>query len=182
MPENVRREKRELKYEGSVVDVYKDYMSFENGNTEEWDFIHHQGAAAVLPVLDDGRIVMVTQYRNTVNRITLEIPAGKLDFPGEDTKDCARRELKEETGYSCDDINLLVKLIPSIAILDEKIDIYVARGLKAGEQNLDEDEYVNVKTYTVDELKEMIFAGKLQDSKTIAAILAYESKYLRVEK
>lgn len=81
-------------------------MQFANGKTEEWDFVsHRKGAAAVLPVLDDGRIIMVRQYRNALERETIEIPAGCRDFVGEDTRLCAERELKEETGYSSDDIS-----------------------------------------------------------------------------
>lgn len=178
MSENVKRERRELKYVGSVLEVYKDYMKFSNGNTEEWDFIKHNGAAAVLPVQDDGRIVMVTQYRNTLERETLEIPAGKRDFPGEDTEICARRELREETGYRCGQLEHLISLVPSIALCDERIEIYVATGLTPGVQEPDPDEFINVRSFTLAELKQKIFSFELQDSKTIAALLAYESKYL----
>ena len=82
MSEEVKRVGRDLAYEGTVIKVYKDHMKFANGNTAEWDFIHHDGAAAVVPVMDDGKILMVTQYRNALERDTLEIPAGKLDAPG----------------------------------------------------------------------------------------------------
>ena len=95
MSNEIRRVKRELAYKGVVIDVYKDYMEFENGNTAEWDFIHHDGAAAVVPVMEDGRILMVRQYRNALERYTLEIPAGKLDRPGEPGAECAARELEE---------------------------------------------------------------------------------------
>ena len=83
MSGEVKRIGRKLMYEGAILKVYKDCMQFENGNTEEWDYIHHHGAAAVVPVLEDGRILMVTQYRNAVDRETLEIPAGKLDKEGD---------------------------------------------------------------------------------------------------
>lgn len=105
MIDEMKRQKRELVYKGSILDIYKDTMQFANGKTEEWDFVsHRKGAAAVLPVLDDGRIIMVRQYRNALERETIEIPAGCRDFVGEDTRLCAERELKEETGYSSDDI------------------------------------------------------------------------------
>ena len=101
MIDEMKRQKRELVYKGSILDIYKDTMQFANGKTEEWDFVsHRKGAAAVLPVLDDGRIIMVRQYRNALERETIEIPAGCRDFVGEDTRLCAERELKEETGYS----------------------------------------------------------------------------------
>ena len=92
-------------------------MLFRSG---EWDFVsHRKGAAAVLPVLDDGRIIMVRQYRNALERETIEIPAGCRDFVGEDTRLCAERELKEETGYSSDDISFLLSLRTTVAFCDE---------------------------------------------------------------
>ena len=175
MSEDVKRMGRELAYQGTVLKVYKDHMKFSNGNTEDWDFIHHDGAAAVIPVMDDGKILMVKQYRNALERDTLEIPAGKLDDPDEEGIVCASRELKEETGYSSDDLEWLLTIRTTVAFCDERI---VARNLIPGEQHLDEDEFVDVKAYKLEELKEMIFEGKIQDSKTMAAILAYESKYL----
>ena len=178
MSEDVKRMGRELAYQGSVLKVYKDHMKFSNGNTEDWDFIHHDGAAAVIPVMDDGKILMVKQYRNALERDTLEIPAGKLDDPDEEGIVCASRELKEETGYSSDDLEWLLTIRTTVAFCDERIEVFVARNLIPGEQHLDEDEFVDVKAYKLEELKGMIFEGKIQDSKTMAAILAYESKYL----
>lgn len=178
MSEDVKRMGRELAYQGTVLKVYKDHMKFSNGNTEDWDFIHHDGAAAVIPVMDDGKILMVKQYRNALERDTLEIPAGKLDDPDEEGIVCASRELKEETGYSSDDLELLLTIRTTVAFCDERIEVFVARNLIPGEQHLDEDEFVDVKAYKLEELKGMIFEGKIQDSKTMAAILAYESKYL----
>lgn len=178
MSEDVKRMGRELAYQGTVLKVYKDHMKFSNGNTEDWDFIHHDGAAAVIPVMDDGKILMVKQYRNALERDTLEIPAGKLDDPDEEGIVCVSRELKEETGYSSDDLEWLLTIRTTVAFCDERIEVFVARNLIPGEQHLDEDEFVDVKAYKLEELKGMIFEGKIQDSKTMAAILAYESKYL----
>lgn len=178
MSEDVKRMGRELAYQGTVLKVYKDHMKFSNGNTEDWDFIHHDGAAAVIPVMDDGKILMVKQYRNALERDTLEIPAGKQDDPDEEGIVCASRELKEETGYSSDDLEWLLTIRTTVAFCNERIEVFVARNLVPGEQHLDEDEFVDVKAYKLEELKEMIFEGKIQDSKTMAAILAYESKYL----
>ena len=178
MSEDVKRMGRELAYQGTVLKVYKDHMKFSNGNTEDWDFIHHDGAAAVIPVMDDGKILMVKQYRNALERDTLEIPAGKLDDPDEEGIVCASRELKEETGYSSDDLEWILTIRTTVAFCNERIEVFVARNLSPGEQHLDEDEFVAVKAYELEELKEMIFEGKIQDSKTMAAILAYESKYL----
>ena len=178
MSDEVRRVKRELAYEGTVVKVYKDYMEFANGSKEEWDYIHHDGAAAVVPVLDDGRILMVTQYRNALERDTLEIPAGKLDAPDEPGIECAARELEEETGYKSEDLEWLLTLRTTVALCNERIDIFVAKNLKPSRQHLDDAEYVTVKAYTVEELKAKIFAGEMEDSKTVAAILAYADKFV----
>ena len=179
MSDEVRRIKRELVHEGKIIKVYKDHMEFANGNHSEWDFIHHNGAAAVVPVMDDGRILMVSQYRNALDRDTLEIPAGKLDDPDEPGLECCRRELEEETGYKSDNLEWLLTLRPTVAYCDERIEIYLARNLEKTSQHLDENEYVDVHAFTLDELKEKIFTGRIEDSKTIAAILAYESRYVR---
>ena len=179
MGEQVRRVKRELMYEGTILKVYKDTMEFENGNQEKWDFIHHNGAAAVVPVLEDGKILMVTQYRDSVDRKTLEIPAGKLDNEEEEGLLCATRELEEETGYKSDNIEWLLTLRTTMGFCNEKINIYVAKNLKSSGQCLDENEYVDVKPYSISELKNMIYTGEIEDSKTIAALLAYADKYLK---
>ena len=92
---------------------------------------------------------------------------------------CAARELEEETGYKSEQLEWLINIRTTVALCNEKIEVYVARNLKAGTQNLDENEYVNVKAYTVDELKEKIFSGEIEDSKTIASVLAYEARYLK---
>ncbi|MCU6685600.1 NUDIX hydrolase [Dorea acetigenes] len=179
MGEEVRRVKRELAYKGTVLNVYKDYMEFANGNTAEWDYIHHDGAAAVVPVMEDGRILMVRQYRNALERYTIELPAGKLDDPDEQGIVCASRELEEETGYRSEKLEWLITLRTTVAFCNEKIEIFVARDLIPSKQHLDEDEYIDVAAYTMEELKEMIFSGEIEDSKTVSAILAYEVKYGR---
>lgn len=177
MAEQMKRLKRELAYKGAILDIYKDTMQLANGKTEEWDFVSHRmGAACVLPVLEDGRILMVRQYRNALERETLEIPAGCRDFVGEDTAICAARELEEETGYRCEKIVFLLSLRTTVAFCDELVDVYLATGLKPGKQHLDEAESIDVEVYTVEELCQMIYEGKLQDSKTVAAILAYSNR------
>lgn len=179
MSEDVKRVGRDLAYQGTILKVYKDHMQFSNGNTAEWDFIHHDGAAAVIPIMDDGKILMVKQYRNALERDTLEIPAGKLDDPAEEGIVCASRELEEETGYRSENLEWMLTIRTTVAFCDERIEVFVARNLVPGKQHLDEDEFVDVKAYDLEELKQMIFEGKIQDAKTMAAILAYESKYIR---
>ena len=176
MIEILKRIKRELVYKGSILDIYKDTMQLPNGKTEEWDYVaHRMGAAAVLPVLPDGRIVMVRQYRNALERETLEIPAGCRDSLTEDTLVSASRELEEETGYRSDDISFLISLKTTVAFCNEAIDVYLAKNLVKGEQHLDDAEAIEVEIHSLDELCGMIYKGQLQDSKTVSAILAYSN-------
>lgn len=177
MAEKIKRIKRELVHKGSILDIYSDTMELPNGKTEEWDFVsHRKGAACVLPVLDDGRIILVRQYRNALERETLEVPAGCRDFPTEDTRIAAERELREETGYTSNHIEFLISLRTTVAFCDESIDVYLATELVPGEQSLDEAEDIDVELYTLEELKKKIYAGEIQDSKTVAAIMAYAAR------
>ena len=137
----------------------------------------HKGAAGVLPVLDNGNILMVRQYRNALDRETLEIPAGGLDGEKEEMIKCAARELEEETGYKSEDLSFLLSIRTTVAFCNERIDIFVARNLKKTHQHLDEDEYVDVEEHSPQELVQMVYDGKIQDSKTVSAIMTYFSKY-----
>lgn len=171
------REKRELVYKGAILNVYADFIKMPDGRTAKWDFIEHRmGAAAIVPVLADGRILMVRQYRNALDRETLEIPAGARDSVTEDTSICAQRELEEETGYSCAKIEKLLELKSTVAFCNEFIDVYLATGLTEGEQKLDEDEFIDICIYELEELCGMIYGGEIQDAKTVAGILAYANK------
>ena len=170
---------RKLVYHGHVVDFYEDTIQVPNGNIAKWDFIRHRGAAAVVPVLDDGRILMIRQYRNAWDKEILEIPAGGLN-ENESFLSCSYRELEEETGYRCEieDMELLISIASTVAFCNERVDVYVARNLMKTEQHLDEDEFIHVKAYKPQELRDMVFSGEIQDAKTIAAIMAYINKYL----
>lgn len=175
MGEELKRTDRTLKYEGSILKVYTDEIQLPNGKTTHWDYIYHNGAAAIVPVRDDGKILMVRQYRNALDRETLEIPAGKLDTKDEKPLLCAMRELEEETGYISEKMSHLITLRTWVAFTNEKIEVYVAEQLKATAQHLDEDEFIHVEAYTMRELKEKIFSGEIQDAKTISSLLAYEA-------
>ncbi len=179
MDEPIKRINRELKYKGKILDFYEDTMQTQDGKTMPWDFLHHNGAAAVVPVDSDGKIFMVSQYRSGVGKMSLEIPAGCLN-PGEDRKTAAARECEEEIGYRCGKIELLLKFHSAFAYCDEYIEIYCATDLIKTKQHLDEDEFLEVKKYDVDELIARIFEGEITDSKTIAAILAYKEKYIKM--
>lgn len=173
--EKVERLNREMAYTGTVLKVYRDTVQVSNGKRAVWDYIHHDGAAAVVPVREDGKILMVRQYRNALDRFTLELPAGKVDSLDEPKMECAKRELEEETGYRSDHLELLITVDTTVAFCDEQIEIYVARNLIASKQNLDEDEEIDVAAYSLQELLDMIFRQEIKDSKTVAGILAYQA-------
>ena len=177
MAEEFKRLDRKLVYHGTIIDYYRDTIQVPNGNIVIWDFIKHKGAAAVVLVTDEGKILMVRQYRNALERYTLEIPAGALDTADEPGITCASRELEEETGYRSENLEWLINLRTTVAFCNEKIEIYVAQDLKPTHQHLDEDEFIDVYAYSVDELCEMIYSGKIEDGKTIAAIMSYKAKY-----
>ena len=160
---------RQLKYQGNILKIYEDTV-LANGHEAHWDYIHHDGAAAVLPVTSEGKILMVRQYRNALNRYTLEIPAGKLEY-GESHHECGLRELKEETGCTCDDYTYLGSLIPTPAYCGEVIHMYLARGLHSGSQKLDDGEFLEVEKIPLDEAVAMVMRNEIQDSKTQIALL-----------
>lgn len=168
---------RRLIHNGAIVDIYQDRMVLPDGTEENYDFIKHKGAAAVIPVMDDGRIIMVRQYRNAIDQYTLEIPAGGLNGADEPTKIAAHRELEEETGYYADlnDVEFLLTLYTTVAFCNEKIDIYLARNLRKTQQHLDDDEFIDVSIHTIDELTQMVRDGKIVDAKTIAGLMTYRA-------
>lgn len=177
MSEHFKRLKRELKFKGTIIDFYQDTMEIDGNHTATWDFINHKGAAAVVPVTKEGKILMVRQYRNALDRYTLEIPAGALDAVDEPGIECASRELEEETGYKSNNLEWLITLRTTVAFCNEKIEVFVARDLIPSHQHLDEDEFIDLKEYTLDELKEKIFSGEIEDSKTVSALMAYAVKF-----
>lgn len=168
---------RTLVHKGAIIDYYQDTVKVPNGNIVKWDFIGHKGAAAVVAVNEEGKLLMVKQYRNALDRETLEIPAGGLNSIDEPTDVAAARELEEETGYKAGKLELLITIRTTVAFCNEKIDVYVATDLKPSRQNLDEDEFIGVETYSIEELAQMVYDCKIQDGKTIASLMAYKNKY-----
>jgi len=177
MEQKVKRVHRELKHKGNIVDFYQDTIEIEGHRHTYYDFIDHIGAAAVVPVTEDGKILMVKQYRNALDQFTLEVPAGALDRPNEPGIECAMRELEEETGYRSEKMEWLITIRTTVAFCNERIEIYVAQDLIPSKQNLDDNEFIEVGAYEMSELKEMIYTGEIQDAKTICALLAYQVKY-----
>ena len=177
MSEKIKRINRELKFKGKILDFYQDTIEVDGDHTVVWDFIGHKGAAAVVPVTADGKILMVRQYRNALDRYTLEIPAGALDEVGEPGIECASRELEEETGYRSDNLEWLITLRTTVAFCNERIEVYVAHDLIPSQQHLDEDEFIELGAYTIEELKEKIFSGEIEDAKTVSSLMAYAVKY-----
>ena len=170
--EKFERLERNLVYEGSIINMYKDTIKVSNGNIVEWDFIGHKGAAAAIPVTNDGKIILVKQWRNSLDRFTYEIPAGGLEGEDEPMLEAAKRELEEETGYKSDDLEFLISLRTTVAFCNERIDVFVARNLVKPKQNLDRDEEIEIREFDKDELFTLIRSGEMQDSKTVSAILA----------
>lgn len=164
-------------FDGRIISVVRDKVRLPNGKISTREVVRHRGAACVVPVKDDGKIVFVRQYRYAIAAHTIEIPAGKLD-PGEDPKTCAVRELSEETGYTATNIIPLGILHSSIGFSDEAIYMYAATGISLGEVHPDEDEFVNTIELDTAEAVDMIMSGKITDGKTQAAVL----KFLQLQK
>lgn len=177
MDNDFRKVSQKEIYKGNRVHLVTEQIILPNGKEATWELILHPGAAGIIPVDKDGKIILVKQYRNSADDYTLEIPAGVMDEPTEDPKDCARRELEEETGYYSNDIEFLFNFYSAIGICNELIHIYVARNLIPTKQNLDEDEFVTLERYSLDELVKMILDGTIKDNKTISSILVYKEKY-----
>lgn len=158
-------------YDGMILHVFKDTVELPNGNPATREVIRHVGAVAVIPVTDDGKIIMERQFRYPLNRVVTEIPAGKLDSFTEDRLSAAKRELEEETGYTAKEWTLLGDYYPTPAYCDERITLYLARGLEQGQRHLDEDEFLNFEAIPLPRLVDDVMNGNITDGKTQVAIL-----------
>lgn len=157
-------------YDGKILNVTRDTVRLENGETAYREVIHHSGGVCVLPLDDNGDMLFVKQFRYPFADVLLEIPAGKREM-GEDPLECGIRELSEEVGATADEIIPLGKLYPTVAYDTEVIYMYLARGLHFGEQHLDEDEFVDVVRIPFEEAYKMVMRDEIPDSKTQLAIL-----------
>ena len=163
--------------DGDMLHVFDEGVVLPNGVAAHRELIRHRGAVAVVPITDDGAVIVERQYRYPIGRITTEIPAGKLNDKTEDRLSAAKRELREETGLTADTWELLGEYLPAAAYCDEKITIYTARGLHKGDQDLDFDELLDIYAVPLEELVTEVMEGRILDGKTQVAILKTALKY-----
>ncbi|SFK93215.1 ADP-ribose pyrophosphatase [Paenibacillus sp. 1_12] len=160
-------------FQGKVISLQVDTVRLPNGKTATREIVKHPGAVAVLAIVDD-KMLVVEQYRKPLERNQIEIPAGKLDA-GEDPLEAAKRELKEETGYSCDTMKLLCSFYTSPGFADEIIHLYVADQLTKGDAQLDEDEFLDVESITLEQAQQYMREQRISDAKTITALYAWQT-------
>ena len=156
-------------YEGAILNLRKDRVTVKNGESFR-EIVEHRGGAVIAAVKDDGKMVMVRQYRKPAQRIMLEVPAGKID-PGETCPEkTALRELKEETGYTAEHIRLLTRMYPSVGYSEEVLYLYLCTGLTPGETDFDDNEAIDICEYPVETLYQMVMRGEIEDGKSQTAI------------
>ena len=162
-------------YTGKVISLDVDVVRFPDGSVGELEMIRHPGASAVVPFLSDPRgedpqVLMIRQYRYAAEGYLLEIPAGRLD-PGEDPRDCALRELKEETGCSAEQVDHLFTMYTTPGFTDEKIHLFMATGLVAGESKRESDEFLDLEPMPLSRALKLVEAGEIKDAKTALGLL-----------
>lgn len=158
-------------HDGRIVKLALEEVRLPNGNTVTLEVIKHPGAAAVVPVDDDGNVVLVRQYRHATGSWLLEIPAGKLDHPGESPEECARREVEEETGYRAGRLVSLGWIWTTPGFTDEKIWLYLASELTPAQSNLQPDEALSVEKLPLPEAVRRAASGEIVDGKSVCALL-----------
>jgi ADP-ribose pyrophosphatase len=173
---------REEIFEGAIVHLVRDTVTIPNGAKATREVCLHHGAVCVVPLTDDGEIIMERQFRYPFDKVLWEIPAGKLDKDEFDHLEAAKRELREETGYTAEKFTCIGDIYPSPAILSESIRMYIAEGLKKGEQDLDEDEFLECERVSLDRMLEMIEEGLLPDAKTQIAALRVKNILAKEQK
>lgn len=156
----------DLAYDGEFLKVHRDTVRLPDGKESTREYIKHPGAVVIIPILNDGSILIERQFRYPMNRVLIEFPAGKID-PGEASLDCAKRELLEETGYTASEWQFVCTIHNAIAYSDEHLDIFLARGLKEGQSKPDEGEFLETLTASIDEMLTWIKEGKITDVKTV---------------
>jgi ADP-ribose pyrophosphatase len=168
-----KQESSEQVYDGTLLKVYRDVVRLPDGSPGTREYIKHPGAVAIVPLFEDGRVLLERQYRYPHRREFIEVPAGKLD-PGEPHLDTAKRELLEETGYVAAQWTRVGVIHTAIAYTDEAIEIFLARKLEARERKLDAGEFLEIFTVPFADAVEMIRDGRITDAKTVSALLLVE--------
>ncbi len=158
-------------YEGRILKLRKDTVLLPNGSTSTREIVEHNGGVCIAPLTDNDELIFVKQFRNPYEEVVLELPAGKRDSIDEDPKECGIRELKEETGAKAEKIMFLGELYPSPGYCGEIIWMYLATGLSYGEQETDEDEFLEVYKIPLEKAVEMVLSGEIKDAKTQTLVL-----------
>ena len=162
-------------YTGKIITLDRDTVRFPDGSIGEMDMIRHPGASAIVPFLSDisaadPQLLLIKQYRYAADQYLYEVPAGRLD-PGEDPRDCAARELREETGCSAREIEFLFTVFTTPGFTDERIHVFMASGLEHGDTAHESDEFLTLETVTLSRALQLIKEGEIKDAKTALAIL-----------
>ena len=168
-PLHEEQESSEQVFAGRLLNVFRDQVRLPDGHGGVREYVKHPGAVVVIPVLADGRLIFERQFRYPLGRAFLELPAGKID-PGEDIMDCARRELREETGHVSEDWRHLGVMHPCIGYSNERIEIFIARSLVHVGHARDEGEFLEILTLSLAEARAAVFDGRITDAKTITAL------------
>ena len=157
-------------FSGRLIDLYFDHIELPNGKSSTREWIKHPGAVCIIPILPNGNLCLIRQYRYGPRAEFIEIPAGKLDV-GEDPLVCAKRELEEEIGYIAGKLTFLTNIHPAIGFSNEKMWVYLAEDLILSKQNLDQDEFLELYPIPVNKAIDLIYEGKITDVKTVIGIL-----------
>ena len=162
--------KSKIMYEGRLIHVKQDEVYLPNGEKGIREYIKHPGAVCCVPILDDGRIVLIRQFRYTIKKEIIEVPAGKID-DDETPIDAAERELEEEIGFKAKNLILLNKIYPAVGFANEEMWIYLTKNLEKSLKKPDEDEFIQIMPVDFENALEMIWSGQIRDAKTIIALL-----------
>ncbi len=171
------REGQECIYKGRALSLWKDRLQLPDGAMVEYELVKQKGGACVLPVDAAGFVYLVKQYRNTLNRVNLELPAGCYNYPGEPPLECAKRELQEELGLTAESWEYFTEIITDIGVSDEKVAVFFAGRLTEGKSRPDKEEFIKLVRLPYKKALSMVLEGEIVDAKTVVALLGYQRRY-----